>query len=135
MYMVLNRVTIFDYVYNKVKAYDSNIEVTGVISNTPSSFPAVFVREISAVQDEQNVTFAFDDTQHISTFEVNIYTAKEGTGSSQAQSIMDVVCTAFKELYFIMIMREPIDNLDTTIYRLTARFRRIIGGGDTISTQ
>ena len=131
--MVINRTTVFDYVYRKIKAQDANISISAVPSNTPSSFPAVAMQEISAVENENNVTFNNDDKQYISTFEVNVYTNKEGTGFTQGQELMDAIQGYFKTLGYIMVMREPLANLDTTIYRFVARFRRTIGGGDTIS--
>lgn len=131
--MVINRTTVFDYVYRQIKAQDANISISAVPSNTPSSFPAVAMQEISAVEKESNVTFNNDDKQYISTFEVNVYTNKEGTGYTQGQALMDSIQSYFKALGYIMVMREPLANLDTTIYRFVARFRRTIGGGDTIS--
>lgn len=128
--MKYSRNAVYTRIHDAVKASFADAYVTAAYEITPSTFPTVFVREISSVQGAGAITFTTDDDQYQSTFEVQIFCDKQMT----AYSIMSVVQAEMRELHYIQDMLQPVDNLDRTIYRLVARFHRTYGGGDEMPT-
>lgn len=121
---------IYTRIHNAIVAVYQDAYVTSAYENIPQSFPCVFVREIGSVQNSTAVTFDDDDDQYKSTYEVQIFCDKQMT----AYSIMSIVQTEMRKMFFIQDMLQPVDNIDRTIYRLVARFHRTYGGGDEMPT-
>lgn len=134
--MKYTRNSIYSYVKKAVELEMPNAFVTAEYTATPAKFPAVFIREISQVRTAEATTLAFTDKQHESSFEVQIFSAKQSGAMTEAYKLMEIVRNSFNELYFAEISETPIENaIDKTIFRLVARFRRVIGGGDTMPTK
>ena len=66
------------------------------------------------------------------TWEAQIFTNVKNGAKEQAYSLMSAVKSAFRKLYFVETMEEPIEQSDKNIYCLVARFRRIIGSGEAM---
>ena len=100
----------------------------------PEHFPACYMTEISRRDVVRNVTLAHDsDVQDVS-WEVQIYSNKAVGALDEAFSILEDVETAFHGLAFIETMCSEMPFGDKSIYRLVARFSRVIGGNDSIQT-
>lgn len=123
---------IYDRVFNAVRAVNPNVYVAGIYNPSPSKFPAVFCCEIGHFSPIQNVTLMNDDIQYQSTFEIQVVSNNTETRKTEAYQLLDAAKTAFKELFFVEISEAPISISDPTKYRIMARFRRTIGGGDTM---
>lgn len=124
---------VYNYIHGKVIAEYTNAYVTGVYEPIPSSFPAVFIREIGNLHNPANVTFSGVQGVRTSTFEVQIQTNTLSGMKSIANGILSVVTDAFADLHYILESTNVIDEGDSGIYRLRASYRRIIGLADSIS--
>lgn len=123
---------IYTAIVSAIKAYDNDAYCTSTYTQTPPRFPCVFIREIGNFTPTNSVNLAFDENVKNITFEVQIFTNTAGAAQSTAYALLSVIEQRFKELYFIETSAAPIDNADENIYRLVARFSRIIAGGDTM---
>lgn len=121
-------------VYTRVRApimaQFPNAYVTSRMVAKPSSFPAILIHEIDRSRPTQNVQLDFQDVQWESVFEAQVVSAKANTAATEAYSIMEIVRQAFSDLYYREFSETNIDNGDT--FTIIGRFRRIIGGGDTM---
>lgn len=125
---------VYDAIYRTVMNNYPDAEVSATYTPTPSKFPAVFAYEIGRMQNPSGITLAVDDTQYQVTWEVQVISNKADDGMSQAFDIMDTISDAMRLMYFIEISNAPIGIEDETKFRVVARFRRTIGGGDIIPT-
>ena len=98
----------------------------------PSSFPAILIHEIDRNRPIRNVQLDFEDVQWESVFEAQVVSAKANTAASEAYDIMELVRQAFSDLYYREFSETNIDMGDT--FTIIGRFRRVIGGGDTMPT-
>lgn len=121
-------------VYSRVRApiieQLPNAYVTSRMVAKPSSFPAILIHEVDRNRPIQNVQLDFQDVQWESVFEAQVVSAKANTAATEAYSIMEIVRQAFSDLYYREFSETNIDNGDT--FTIIGRFRRIIGGGDTM---
>lgn len=113
-------------VYTEIRtalvAANPDISVSGIYTDTPSSFPHVSIEET----DNAGVASASSNTDREYaanlTYTVNIYTNTQ-TAKSDAKAIAAVVSDAFLDLGFLRSMKQEMPNIDRTIYRLTLRFQ------------
>ena len=128
----------FNELYTKIRSAVLTAEPTAYVTATyvpkPGKFPAVFVREISRFTPTQYVSFAHTDNVHESTIEVQIFSNKASGAKTQADNLLGVLEATMRGQYYVMTSAAPVDNIDSSVYRITARFRRIVGGADTINT-
>ena len=121
-------------VYTRVRApimaQYPNAYVTSRMVAKPSTFPAILIHEIDRNRPIQNTQLDFQDVQWESVFEAQVVSAKANTAATEAYSIMEIVRQAFSDLYYREFSETNIDNGDT--FTIIGRFRRIIGGGDTM---
>ena len=131
--MTYTRSAVYDFVRNTVAGEYPTAYITSRFVAKPPSFPAVLIREIDRSRPIQNVQLDYEDVQWESVFEAQVASAKSNTAASEAYGIMDVVRQAFSNLYYREFSETSIDKGDT--YTIIGRFRRVIGGGDTMPQQ
>ena len=123
-------------VYTRVRApiiaQYPNAYVTSRMVAKPSTFPAILIHEVDRNRPIQNVQLDFQDVQWESVFEAQVVSAKANTAATEAYNIMDIVRQAFSDLYYREFSETNIDQGDT--FTIIGRFRRVIGGGDTMPT-
>ena len=123
-------------VYTRVRApimaQYPNAYVTSRMVAKPSTFPAILIHEIDRSRPIQNVQLDFQDVQWESVFEAQVVSAKANTAATEAYNIMDIVRQAFSDLYYREFSETNSDQGDT--FTIIGRFRRVIGGGDTMPT-
>ena len=123
-------------VYSRVRApimaQYPNAYVTSRMVAKPSTFPAILIHEIDRNRPIENVQLDFQDVQWESVFEAQVVSAKANTAATEAYNIMDIVRQAFSDLYYREFSETNIDHGDT--FTIIGRFRRVIGGGDTMPT-
>ena len=123
-------------VYSKVRSAILESYATAYITSRyiakPSAFPSCFIHEIDRMRPVENIQLDFQDVQWESVFEIQIVSAKANTAASEAYGIMEVARQAFSDLYYREFSEVNIDSGDK--FTLIGRFRRIIGGGDTMPT-
>jgi len=96
----------------------------------PPMFPACYIREVDNNRPLQNVQLDFQDVQWESVFEIQVASAKTNTAASEAYDIMSVAKQAFNNLYYREFSEATMDTGDK--FTIIGRFRRVIGGGDTM---
>ena len=130
--MRYSRNAIYTRIVNAVKAEFPNAYCTSRYVAKPSTFPACYIHEIDNSRPVQNTQLDFQDVQWESVFEIQVVSNKRNTAASEAYDIMAVADAAFSGLYYRRFSQTNIDRSDT--FTLIARYRRVIGGGDTMPT-
>lgn len=116
---------VFNYVSNALRASYSGISVNSEEVETPSSFPSVSLVEDDNSEIEGNLTLArTPETACNLMYTANVYSNLKSGKKAQAKAIMDIIDAKMHEMGFIRTMRNPLPNLDRTIYRVTARYTR-----------
>ena len=130
--MNYTRNAVYSRIATAIRASFPNVYCTSRLVAKPSSFPACLIHEIGRSRLRQYTQIDFQDNQWESSFEIQIVSAKAYTAATEAYAIMDVARQAFSDLYYREFSETNIDNGDT--FTLIGRFRRVIGGGDTMPT-
>lgn len=130
--MKYSRNAVYTKVVNAIKASYPSAYCTSRYVAKPSSFPACLIHEIDRARPIQYTQLDFQDEQWESTFEIQIVSTKANTASTEAYGIMEVARQAFSNLYYREFTETNVDGGDR--FTLIGRFRRNIGGGDTIPT-
>lgn len=100
------------------------IHVSGDYTLAPSRFP-----HVSIVEQDNYLSMAHvdsGDTEKIATlmYQVDVYSDKASGRKTTARSIMKVIDDLMFKKNFTRLSLNPVPNMeDTTIYRLTARYR------------
>ena len=130
--MTYSRNAIYTRVVNAIRAAYPNIYCTSRLVAKPSTFPACYIHEIERNRPIQYTQIDFQDVQYESVFEIQVVSAKANTASTEAYVLMDIARQAFSDLYYREFQETNIDTGDT--FTIVGRFRRVIGGGDTMPT-
>lgn len=128
--MNYTRNAVYTRIVNAIRASYPSASCTSRYVPKPSTFPSCYIREIDRSRPIQNVQLDFQDVQWESVFEIQIVSARANTAATEAYGIMDVARQAFSDLYYREFSEANIDSGDT--FTVIGRFRRIIGGGDTM---
>lgn len=120
---------IYTRVTNAVKTAYPSCYRSGKIEMTAESYPAIYVVKVASNRTYEGTDLCYTDSQHRVTYQVDVYTNGQNSMST-AEGIMEVAENAFSQMYFRMTMCSPVDNIDPTVYRMTARFERIICGNE-----
>ena len=111
----------------------SGTNCTQTYAGTPTKFPTVFAREIGRFTPNGTPTLSNAQDIYETTWEVQIFSNLKTGAKEQAYALLGAVKTALRGLYFVESSENPIDN-NNNIYTLVARFRRIIGSGESMPT-
>lgn len=125
-----SRNAVYSYVTDAIMAEYSNAKCTSRYVLKPSAYPSCYVHEIDVYRPMENTQLDFQDVQWESSFEVQVISNKKGAAASEAYSILNTAKSAFNSLYYRQISETSIDKTET--FTVIARFRRQIGGGDTM---
>ena len=128
--MNYSRNAIYTRVANAIKAGYPNAYCTSRMVASPAKFPAILIHEIDRSRPIQNTQLDFQDVQYESVFEIQVVSNKHNTAATEAYSIMDLAKAAMSGLYYREFSETNIDRSDT--FTIVGRFRRVIGGGDTM---
>ena len=128
--MNYSRNAIYTRVANAIKADYPDAYTTSRMVASPAQFPAILIHEIDRNRPIQNTQLDFEDVQYESVFEIQVVSNKANTAATEAYSIMDLAKAAMSGLYYREFSETNIDRSDT--FTIVGRFRRVIGGGDTM---
>lgn len=128
--MNYSRNAIYTRVANAIKAGYPNAYCTSRMVASPAKFPAILIHEIDRNRPIQNIQLDFQDVQYESVFEIQVVSNKHNTAATEAYSIMELAKAAMSGLYYREFSETNIDRSDT--FTIVGRFRRVIGGGDTM---
>lgn len=119
---------VYTNVREAVKAFNSSVNVSGTYTDTPQSFPHISIEEIdNSVITSASSTSDREFAANV-TYTVNIYTNTK-KAKSDAKALAEVVSDAFTAMGFARSMRQPMPNIDRTIYRLLMRFQGVVWKG------
>ena len=130
--MTYSRNAIYTRIVNAIRAVYPNTYCTSRLVAKPSTFPACYIHEIDRNRPLQNTQLDFQDVQYEAVFEIQVVSAKNNTASTEAYNLMEIARHAFSDLYYREFSETNIDTGDT--FTIIGRFRRVIGGGDTMPT-
>ena len=130
--MNYSRNAIYTRVANAIKADYPDAYTTSRMVASPAKFPAILIHEIDRNRPIKNTQLDFEDVQYESVFEIQVVSNKANTAATEAYSIMDLAKAAMSGLYYREFSETNIDRSDT--FTIVGRFRRVIGGGDTMPT-
>ena len=128
--MRYSRNAIYTRVVNAIKADFPDAYCTSRMVASPAKFPAILIHEIDRNRPLRNTQLDFDDVQYESVYEVQIVSNKANTAATEAYAIMELARAAMSGLYYREFSETNIDRSDT--FTIVGRFRRVIGGGDTM---
>lgn len=100
----------------------------------PNGFPTVIARQSGYAQIVRDTTLVNDDRPWRETWEVQIYSNKPSGSQSEAYAIMEAIESTMASLGYFLDMKEPVQNTDSTVYRLVARWHRVTGNGESVPT-
>ena len=130
--MKYSRNAIYTRIANAIKAEYSNAYCTSRMVASPAKFPAILIHEIDNIRPIQNIQLDFQDVQYESVYEIQVVSNKANTAASEAYDIMAIADAVLSGLYYRRFSQTNIDRADT--FTLVGRYRRVIGGGDTMPT-
>jgi hypothetical protein len=124
---------IFNRIAERLLIEYDNIFVSSEYVAVPPSFPAVSIEISDSYPEKNGITLGFDDEQERFMITVNAYSDLAEGKTEQVKSIMKTVTAEMKQMYFTKTTQIPVPNAqDRSIYRETARYTRIIGGGENL---
>lgn len=126
--------SIFTAIRSAAIAEVSTVNCTQTYAATPTKFPTVFAREIGRFTPQETATMSNAQNIYETTWEVQIFSNLKTGAKEQAYKLMDAVKGALRSLYFVETFENPLENGDNNYYTLVARFRRIIGSGESMPT-
>lgn len=132
--MNVTRNAVYSYVYDKIIADYPAAYISGRYEPVPETFPAVFLREIGDVNNEDNVTFSGSQSVRTSTFEAQVVSDDVNGSLSQAYSILETVSSAFEELFYVKTNVTLVEEGQYGKYRIRASYQRVIGDADEMPT-
>lgn len=115
---------IYTPIAEALRAAFRGISVSGDYTLAPSSFP-----HVSIVEQDNYLSLAHvdsGDTENVATlmYQVDVYSNKGIGRKTEARSIMKVIDDLMYKKNFTRLSLNPVPNMeDTTIYRLTGRYR------------
>lgn len=129
---MITRHEIFTKLDTDVNTTTRPVYMTSRFEPTPEEFPACYVTEISRQDVRRNVNLSVTQDVQLVGWEAQVFSNKTAGALDEAHGIMKDVETSFKEMQFIETFCSETPYSDPSIYRVVARFQRIIAGADTL---
>ena len=126
---------IFDPIAEAVHSEFPGSSIAGEYIRAPSRFPHVSLVESDNYVNEQFLDSSDAERYATVMYEVNVYSNKTSGKKAEARSILKLIDRMMYERNFTRIAMTPVPNLeDSTIYRLTARYRAVTDGTNMYRT-
>lgn len=109
-----------------------DISVVGRTIYEPSNYPCVCIEQTDAMSVSDTRDTGSTQNHIEVTYTVNVFSKKPNTAKSEAKEIMSQVDNTLCQLGFTLLGCVPVAMADATKYRLTARYRAIIGNDEKI---
>ena len=132
--MAITRNEIYTYVVEAVDTTARPVYCSTRLEPVTETFPALYLAETGRRDIRQYTTLAFDDNVQEVTWEAQVFSNDTSDGVEETHNIMQDVRDAFRDLKFMMTFCSEIPNNDPSVYRMVARFSRVIGGANKIPT-
>ena len=120
---------VFDYVYPFVESLVPQGCFQSVYVPNPPKFPFATLMEMDNITDKRNRSSAMNEEYAIITYEANVY----ATDKFDCRDVMNAIDTAMTSLNFSRLSMQCVPNLlDSTIFRITARYQATADGNKVI---
>lgn len=123
---------VFTRVFEAVRNGFPAAFVTSEYVKSPSEFPAVSLVEMDNLPYERTMTV--NPENHVTvTYELNVYSNLINGKKSECKSICAIIDREMAAMGFIRTSLTPVPNMnDSTIYRMTGRYRAVVSANHTI---
>ena len=130
---MITRNAVYTRVVNAIRAAYPSAYCTSRYVAKPSSFPACYIHEIDRSRPLENTQLDFQDVQWESSFEIQVVSTLANTAATEAYNIMEIARNSMSEMFYREFSETNIDGGDK--FTVVGRFRRVIGGGDTLPSE
>lgn len=123
---------VFTRVSEAVRSKFPTSFITGEYVKSPSEFPAISLVEMDNLPYEKTMTV--NPENHVTvTYEANVYSNLVRGKKSECKSIFAIIDKEMASMGFIRTSLAPVPNMnDSTIYRMTGRYRAVVSANHTI---
>lgn len=119
---------VFQKCADAFRAAYPNGYIAGEYVPQPPKFPAVFVVEMDNTVLERGIDSGEIENFADVMYQVDVYSNLNKGKKAQAKAIIALIDEQFAHLGFTRSFLNPIQNFnDATIYRMTARYRAVVG--------
>lgn len=123
--MISIETQVIDKVIRAVKAEYPKAVVEDRFTAVPSAFPYVAVYEMNNTVPQRYVDNTGNELYNEVTYEAQIFT-NDRVKKSTANAIAQIVDRTMRNLGFLRTFKNPIPNVDTTIYRIALRYTAVV---------
>lgn len=124
---------IFSIVATAARGAYPGIYMTGEYVKSPPTFPCASLVEMDNSSYAKSQTSDGNENHAVVMYEVNVFSNKTVGKKSECKNIANLIDERMAALGFTRIMLNPIPNMnDSTIYRMTGRYRAVISKNKTI---
>lgn len=116
---------VIDKVVRAVKAEYPKAVVEDRFTAAPASFPYVAVYEMNNTQPQRYVDNTGNELYSEVTYEAQVFT-NDQYKKSTAKAISKIVDKTMRGLGFLRTFKNPIPNIDITIYRIALRYTAVV---------
>lgn len=123
---------VFDTLKTALTTSYPSIGVYGTYINVPSSFPCVTVIMDNNTPLSQTQTGVNENHSEVS-FSINVYSNDPSGKKKQAKAIAGLIDTTMLGMKFDRQIYTPAPNIDDSVFRITMRYRGVVGKGVTVT--
>ena len=116
---------VFDKVYNAVIAEYPKATIQDRYTFTPEAFPFVSVYELNSSQPSRYMDNTGNELYTEVTYEAQIFT-NDRVKKATANVIAEIVDDVMRGMGFLRTFKNPIPNIDITIYRIVLRYTAVV---------
>ena len=126
-------INIESQIFSKIVEALPDVYVAGVYEAVPSAFPAVYITEVDNAVWRNGISSSKFENYATIEYEVNVYSNKTSGKKTECREIAAIVDGVMEGLNFTRRTFTPVPNLaDSTIYRVVARYRAVVGQDETL---
>lgn len=92
----------------------------------PAKFPCLTLVEIGNATYQRTQDTARMEHHSAVTYEANVYSNKTSGAKQECKAIMSLVDEQMQQMGFTRLFNNQTKNLDSKVYRMTARYRAVI---------
>lgn len=94
--------------------------------DTPAKFPCLTLVEIDNATYEKSLDAQPAEHHATVTYEANAYSNRTSGAKQECKAIMALVDVEMQKMGFTRLLCNQVKNMDSKIYRMTARYRGVI---------
>lgn len=132
---MITRHEIFNKLDTDVNTAERPVYMTSRFEPVWEQLPACYVTEISRRDLQNAVNLKFTDNVKVVGWEAQVFSNKTVGAVDEAHDIMTDIEVSFREMKFIETYCAETPYNDRSIYRIVARFERVIADADTLNTE